>query len=369
MDVRTGELFAFKNEEEKRKEMDKRGEFLKAVMDEHEPEARKILDGKKHGQADMNKSTPLVMRVGLVDVDGHRFPNYALMKISAYHKQRGDSVEWWIGGFAYDRVYMSKVFTFTPDENTPIYSDDVIRGGTGYRAHDELPQEIDDMEPDYTLYPNAWVTVNKKRVPYALGFLTRGCIRSCEWCIVPQKEGHIRPYRTWEQIRRPDAKAMVLMDNNVLACDHGIEQIGRMGGRSVYVDFNQGLDARLITPEIARMLARVKWIRFVRMSCDTTAMLAVIERAAAYLKEAGIPTWRLYAYMLVRDIAEAERVIYGLDKLGITPFAQPYRDYKNTPPTDEQKGFAHWANKKSCFKSCQFKDFRYAGREALKKGE
>lgn len=298
------------------------------------------------------------MKVGLIDVDGHGFPNYALMKISAYHKLQGDTVEWWNGLFAYDRVYMSKVFTFSADETTAINAREIIRGGTGYDPSLTLAKEIDDMQPDYTIYPHATVMVNKKVVPYALGFLTRGCIRQCPWCIVPTKEGRIRPYRTWEQIKRPDSRAIIFMDNNVLACDHGIQQIEAMGGEMVWVDFNQGLDARLITPEIARMLAGLRWIRFVRLSCDTMAMLPVIEQAVAYMREAGIPAWRFWSYMLVQDVAEAERRALELHKLGVTPFAQPFRDYNNTPPTDEQRAFAHWVNKKSAFHSCTWGEFR-----------
>ena len=123
-------------------------------------------------------------RIGLVDVDGHNgFPNLALMRISAWHKALGDMVEWWDGMLPYDRIYMSKVFTFSPDNDTVMQSDEIIRGGTGYRDYGSLPEEIEAMPPDYSIYP---------RYPYAVGFLTRGCIRSCPWCIVPRKEGGIR---------------------------------------------------------------------------------------------------------------------------------------------------------------------------------
>ena len=100
---------------------------------------------------------------------------------------------------------------------------------------------------------------------------------------------------------------MILLDNNVLASDHGLEQIDRMGREPVWIDFNQGLDARLITPEIARMLARLHWIRFVRLACDTSEMLPVIRQATAYLREAGISPSRFWAYALVRDVEEAHR--------------------------------------------------------------
>lgn len=170
------------------------------------------------------------MRIGLIDVDGHSgFPNLALMKLSAWHKAQGDAVEWWNGFVHYDRVYMSKVFTFSPDIETVIDADEIIRGGTGYKDYGSLPPEIETTAPDYSIYPG---------LGYAIGFLTRGCIRNCPWCIVSAKEGKIRPATTWEKIKRPDSRKIIFMDNNVLASEHGIEQIEDMGDKPVWVDFN-----------------------------------------------------------------------------------------------------------------------------------
>lgn len=123
------------------------------------------------------------LKIGLLDVDGHNFPNIALMKISAWHKQQGDEVEWCFPMKHYDKVYMSKVFTFTPDFNTCINADEIIKGGTGYYypdGGDPLTNGIEHIYPDYKLY-------NIKDTAY--GFLTRGCPRGCEFCIVEKKEG------------------------------------------------------------------------------------------------------------------------------------------------------------------------------------
>lgn len=288
------------------------------------------------------------MKIGLVDVDGHHFPNLALMKLSAWHKAQGDAVEWWNGFTHYDRVYLSKVFTFTPDHDTVIDADEIITGGTGYKDYGSLPAEVEMMFPDYSLYP---------QYGRAIGFLTRGCVRSCPWCIVPRKEGTIRPAATWEQLKRPDSRELILMDNNVLAAGHGLEQIERMGHEEIWVDFNQGLDARLITPDTAYLLAKLKWIRFVRMSCDTSAMLPVIEQAAAYLREAGIAPFRLWSYLLVQDVADAHQRVLALEAMGFDVFAQPYRDYDGGEPTDEQKAFARWVNVKSVHRSCAWEDY------------
>ena len=243
----------------------------------------------------------------------------------------------------YDRVYSSKVFTFTPEE--PMLPTDTIKGGTGYGKYDALPDDIDSMYPDYTIYPDC---------QHAIGFLTRGCIRSCPWCVVPKKEGRIRPYSTWQEIKRPDSRDIVFMDNNVLACEHGINQIKDMIGQDVRVDFNQGLDARLITPEVAELLSKLKWIRFIRMSCDTDAMLDVVLRAIHFLEKNGVKPYRVFVYLLVQDIASAEKRAMALRKAGAEVFAQPYRDFeKKTEPTREQKAFARWVNRKEIFKTVQ----------------
>lgn len=295
------------------------------------------------------------MKIGLIDVDGHSgFPNLALMRISAYHKSQGDSVEWWDGFHHYNRVYMSKVFTFTPDINTVIDADEIIMGGTGYRNYRNLPPEIETTRPDYTIYPH----FNK-----AIGFLTRGCIRNCPWCIVPKKEGHIRPAETWKDIKRTDSREAIFLDNNVLASEHGLQQIEEMGSADIRVDFNQGLDARLITPNVAKLLSHLHWIRFVRLSCDTSEMLPVIEQAVAYMKEAGIAKSRFWAYMLVQDVEDAERRAIALDRMGVLPFAQPYRDYDGGEPTTEQKQFARWVNHKAAFRSCRWREFNRPGNE------
>ena len=290
------------------------------------------------------------MHIGLIAVDGHGgFPNLALMRLSTWHKQRGDAVEWWNGFTHYDRVYKSKVFTFTPDFDTVINADEIVTGGTGYKDFGVLPPEVEACPPDYGLYPS-WKP--------AIGFLSRGCCNTCSWCIVPRKEGGIRPAATWEEIKRLDSRQIILLDNNVLASDHGLEQIDRMGREKVWIDFNQGLDARLITPETARMLARLHWIRFIRLACDTSEMLPVIRQAVSYLKEAGVSPSRFWAYALVRDVEEAHHRVLALREMGVEPFAQPYRDYDGGEPPAEQMAFARWVNRKSLFKSCSWEEYQ-----------
>lgn len=299
------------------------------------------------------------MKIGLIDVDGHNFPNLALMKISAWHKAHGDSVEWYnpivhSTGNMLDKIYMSKVFTFTEDYQYPLFAREIEKGGTGYKLYSKnLPDEVENIFPDYSIYPEC---------DYAIGFLTRGCIRNCPWCIVPKKEGPIRPAATWQQIKRPDSRKIVFMDNNVLACPHGIEQIKELGNQKIWIDFNQALDARLISPEIAELLSKCHWIRFIRMACDTSEMLPVIERAIGYMMAAGVSKSRFWAYALVQDVDEAHDRIVQLRKMGVEPFAQPYRDFNGGEPTEEQKALARWCNRKELFRSCSWEEYRRKNR-------
>lgn len=283
------------------------------------------------------------MKIGIHDAEKEHlkrktFPNYALMKISAYHKAQGDFVEWWspILTDKYDMIYSSKIFEFTP-ENAYL-PDWAIRGGTGYQdipiSH-QLPQEIDDIYPDYSIYPEC---------DYAIGYLTRGCPNKCPWCVVPAKEGNIKPYRTWEQIVRPDSDKLVLMDNNILACEHGIAQLEHLIDSGYRIDLNQGMDARLVTDDIAKILSRLKWIRFIRFSCDQTAQIEPIMRAAELLGKYGKKPYNLFIYLLVtKDVENAAYRVEQLKKLnGVHIYAQPERnDRKGIVPNATQKEFAN----------------------------
>ena len=126
------------------------------------------------------------MNIGLIDVDGHNYPNYALMKISAYHKAKGDSVEWYTPFQHYDIVYMAKVFTFTPDYGQVISNaDEIIKGGTGYDIKSRLPKEIENTTSiDYFIYP---------QFNFSIEFMSRGCIRHCPFW--PQSQRPPPPHR------------------------------------------------------------------------------------------------------------------------------------------------------------------------------
>lgn len=293
------------------------------------------------------------MKVSLIDVDGHHFPNLALMRIAAWHKAHGNEVDWYMPMFSRpDMIYTSKVFTFTPDFTDYAATDpEPIRGGTGYGLMEDLPPDIEATAPDYSIYPD---------VTEAYGFLTRGCIRKCPWCIVPRKEGTLRASGDIENIAS-GRKQAILMDNNFLAAepDFILDQLAKIAKSEIRIDFNQGLDARLITARYAKAMTACKWIRFIRFSCDSKNMMPHIKKAVRLLKEAGCRR-PIFVYMLVQDVDEAEERLRTLVKLGVSPFAQPYRDFtSNAPTSQEQRNFARFANLKGgklCLKM-KFKDY------------
>ena len=259
---------------------------------------------------------------------------------------QGDTVEWVNHFECYDKVYKSKVFTFTPDNYFAVQSDEIIKGGTGYQMYNDL--FCDNTEPDYSLYP---------QYPHAYGFLTRGCIRHCAWCIVPKKEGGIRAYRDIETILQ-GRKTAILMDNNVLACEHGLQQLEKIIDLGCKVDFNQGLDSRLVTNEIANILSKIKWLRYIRFACDTTLAVEPLLKTIEKLNRHGVKNYRIFVYLLVKDISDANERCKILKKTGVIPFAQPYRDFENNiQPTAEQKRFARYVNHKAVFNATEWEGY------------
>ena len=165
-------------------------------------------------------------------------------------------------------------------------------------------------------------------VIYAIGYITRGCPNKCPWCYVPRKEGNIKPYRRWTELVRYDTPDLILMDNNILASEYGIGQLKDMAGKGWRIDLNQGMDARLVTEEIADVLASLQWIKYIRFSCDTVSQVKHIDRVAELLAERGVKPYRLFVYLLVRkDLDEADYRVQQLKKYkGIYLYAQAERN-------------------------------------------
>lgn len=287
------------------------------------------------------------MKIGLVDVDGHNFPNLALMKISSYHKSKGDSVEWGAPLFGkYDRVYKSKVFTFSEDERTD-WRCEIIKGGTGYNIQSKLPEEIDKVRRlDYSIYPSYNFTVQ---------FFSRGCIRHCPFCLVRDKEGYITPVEPMEP--NPRGEWIEVLDNNFFANPEWRSAIDWLIKQNKPVKFH-GVDVRIMNEEQAYWLNHLKLKTGVHVAWDLPEvdLTEKLKEMTRYIKPKNIT-----CYVLIGFNSTREQDLYRLNtlkKLGINPFVQPYRDYENKrEPTKYEKDLARWANRNWFFKSTNFADF------------
>ena len=305
-------------------------------------------------------------KIGLVDVDGHNFPNIPLMKISAWHKAQGDHVEWYEPMFSghMDKVYMSKVFSFSPDFEFYIDADEVIKGGSGYcislvngkevfdKSKDiELPYEIEHIYPDYSLYG---ITDT------AYGFLSRGCPRGCSFCHVEAKEG--RASRKVANLKEfwNGQKNIVLCDPNILACKQWKDLLQQLIDSKAWVDINQGLDIRLMTEEKAEMLKQIK-MKQLHFAWDRYQDKETILPKFKMFKDIyGGNERSLIVYVLCNFDTTLEQDlerIYTLRELGYWAYVMLYNK-EHIPRRHELRKLARWVNNRFIFAKCEtFEDY------------
>lgn len=301
------------------------------------------------------------MRVGLIDVDGHNFPNLPLMKLSAYHKSKGDHVEWyepmWSGHM--DIVYMSKVFTFTEDYQYYIDADKVYKGGTGYfypSGGESLSKTIENIYPDYSIY--------YERIPEAkntaYGFLTRGCPRDCKFCIVSDKEGG-KAYKVADLSQFWNGqKNIKLLDPNITACKDWQPLFQQLIDSKSWVDFSQGLDIRLMTKEKAEMLKKMK-IKQVHFAWDNYSDKSIIlPKFKEFKNVTGWDKRKLAVYVLTNfnttHQEDLER-IYTLRDLGYWPYVMVYEKDK-LPKKHITRRLQRWVNMRAIFENVPiFEDY------------
>lgn len=281
------------------------------------------------------------MKIGLIDVDSHNFPNLALMKLFAWHKAQGDTVEWWWGFGEYDRVYMSKVFdaAYSPDIPEPMNAREIIKGGTGYGLDNKLPDEVEHIYPDYSLYP-------KLTRETAYGFLTRGCPRGCNFCIVAGKEGRrsVKAADLSEWWR--GQKNIKLLDPNLLACRDHMDLLEQLADSGAWVDFTQGIDCRLLTEANIEAINAVR-LKEIHFAWDyMSESKAVLQGLNMYAKYAARKIHSAYGtvYVLTNfDTTMEENLyrIYTLRDMGYDPYVMVY-DKPNAPR--EIRMLQRWCN-------------------------
>lgn len=309
------------------------------------------------------------MRIGLIDVDSHNFPNLPLMKLSAWHKQQGDEVMWYEPlfhslGEPLDKVYMSKVFSFSPDYQYCINAKEVVKGGSGYciilkdgkevfdKSKDiELPYEIEHVYPDYSLY-NVTDT--------AYGFLTRGCPRGCHFCHVACKEG-LKSHKVadlsefWRE-----QKNIVLCDPNILACKDSNDLLQQLVDSKAWIDINQGLDIRLMTEDRARLINLMK-IKKLHFAWDRYEDKDIVVPKFKMLKDiTGIDIRKLIVFVLCgfdTTIEQDLERIYTLRDLGYWAYVMLY-DKEHIPKGHKLRKMARWVNNRFVFAKCpKFEDY------------
>jgi len=299
------------------------------------------------------------MNVAIYDVDS-KIPNLALMKISKFHKQKGDSVEMynplWLD--TYDKIYASTVFDFS--DKSLLIPEKMEIGGTGYDTNRNLDQEIEDCKPDYTIY-------NYK---HSIGFTMRGCRFVCKFCVVPQKEGRPKPNNTIDEIwTNRDSNFIVLLDNDFFGNQDWKKRIKEIRDYELKVNFSQGLNIRIITEEQAKALASVNFstisgkTKSVHFAWDRINDEKWIDKGIERCIKAGIKEYQMSFYVLIGFDSSPEEDYHRVMKLknyGCDPYVMPYNKKDHY-----QKSFARWVNHKAIFNSVKWEDYKYSNKQEM----
>lgn len=263
------------------------------------------------------------MKIGLIDVDSHNFPNLALMKISAYHKAHGDSVKWWENGLErYDQVYVSRVFddTYTSWQEPIINAEVVHYGGTGIDLKNKLPAEIEQQCPDYSLY---------LKFDEAYGFLTRGCPRNCQFCVVRRKEGRCSHQVSDLSEFHRGQKTIKLLDPNILACKDHEKLLQQLIHCKTWIDFTQGLDARLLNADNISLLQQIKtkMLHFAWDNDNEKDSSIILKSLQRFKRITDIDERKAQVYILTNFNTSFEFDLYRVNTLraiGFTPYVMIY---------------------------------------------
>lgn len=288
-----------------------------------------------------------MQRVLLVDVDS-TIPNLALMKLSAYHKQLGDEV-----GFNVmnpEKVYISCIFTKNAEQARGIakyYPDaEISLGGSGIDIHKKLPEEIERIFPDYSLYPD---------MKYSLGYTTRGCIRSCKFCIVPEKEGHFQRWQHISEFHDKSHNKILVLDNNLYGdSEWFFENTDYVIENNLQFNACQGMDIRILTEEIAEQLSKINWFGNMHFAFDNIKDESKVLRGIEILQNAGIDTKRVIFYVLTGFDTTFEEDLYRINLLKSHNCAAFVMQYE---PNENTKRLARYVNRRWLYWSIPFEEY------------
>lgn len=291
------------------------------------------------------------MKIALYDVDS-KIPNLALMKISQYWKEKGAEIErfepLWVAN--YDKIYASIIFSYS--DKSLLDAGQMEIGGTGWALNKNLPADIETMKPDYTFY----------NYPHSIGFTMRGCRFNCKFCVVPQKEGKPKPFNTVEEIwMNRESNFIVLLDNDFFGNPQWRERIEELKRYDLRVNFNQGLNIRVITDEQAQVLNEINFrnlsnsCKMIHFAWDKFNDEKLIDAGIERVINAGIKPYQMTFYILIGYDTTEEQDLYRINKLkrlGINPYVMPFKR------TDRyQKRMARWVNHKAIFKSVGWNEY------------
>ena len=301
----------------------------------------------------------------LIDIDS-TIPNIALMKLSSYYKDKGYSIELlrlfipyypnrkkkvaFIDTSLYYKVFASSIFK---DSYKYVKGNNIIFGGTGYDPLVKLDKIIENYKCDYTLY---------NEIKRSYNFITRGCIRNCYFCLVRQKEGFLHKVNSIEDIIKEaielDHKELIFMDNNILAYKEHNSIFKILAKTKFKIDFNQGLDFRLLNEENQLLLSKLKYQSEYIFAFDDWSYKNLIDQKKYLFDRFG--KWKIKLYLYVNPEMELSNIINRIIYCKHNNYL-PYvmRDIRCWDSINNEFyiDIAAYCNQPNLFKKISFKEF------------